>query len=113
MELTVFAKKRTTKEGKVFFNFMARIPNKRTGEEELLALRFRDPCPVPNAATCPMNIVVDKADCNVAMRKITRKITDKDTGEVTEKENINKTLWINAWEPGEAYVDHSTDDYFD
>jgi len=113
MELTIFAKKRTTKEGKVFFNFLTRLTNKRTGEVETMAVRFRDPCPVPNAATCPMNIVVDKADCNVAVRNVTRKTTDKDTGEVTEKEGINKTLWVNAWEHGAAYVDHSTDDYFD
>lgn len=113
MELTIFAKKRTSKDGKVFFNFLTRIKNKRTGEEEVMAVRFRDPCPVPNAATCPMNIVVDKADCNIAIRSNNRKVVDKDTGEVTEKEGVTKTLWVTAWEHGAVYVDHSTDDYFD
>jgi len=113
MELTVFAKKRTSKDGKVFFNFITRITNKRTGEVETMSVRFRDPCPVPNAALCPQNIVVNREDCNISTKSITRKGKDEETGEDVARDVTTKTLWVTAWEHGSAYVDHSMDDYFD
>lgn len=101
-ELTVFAKERQTKDGKTFYGYLAKITNKE-GEEITVAVKFRQPCPMPNPKTCPMNIVLEKEDCNLDIRKYVR----EDTGE----EVLSRTLWVTEWEEGTPYVDTSLDDY--
>lgn len=56
----------------------------------------------PAPTECPMNILVNRTTANLA----TTHRTDKETGEVYEV----RTLWVNEWEVGEPYVDHSLDD---
>ena len=102
MELTIYAKKRTTNAGKVFFNYLTTLKRK-DGEEQTLSVKFRDECGTPRPETCPCNIIVDKADANIAKRTFTREDTGlKDTA---------LTLWISAWKMGSVFVDTSLDDY--
>lgn len=103
MEITVFAKKRLTKEGKNFISFLTQITNKRTGEIETLSVKFREECGQPKAEQCPMNIVFEKQDANISKNKYVK----NETGE----EFKSSTLWISKWSKGRKYVDTSLDDY--
>ena len=102
MEITIFAKKRKAHNGNEFYSYLAKLMNKNTGELETMDVKFKGEKPEP--AACPMNIDVEKKDCNVS----TRTYTDEASAET----RIRKTLWVNAWTPGSAYEDHSMDDYF-
>jgi hypothetical protein len=105
MEITLFAKRRTTKEGKVFFQYLTTLTRK-DGTTNTVRVAFRDADgdnKPPKAETCPRNIVFEKNDANMA----TNKYTDASTGEVKERQ----TLWLTHWEQGSEYVDHSMDEY--
>lgn len=106
MLLNVFAKKRTGKDGKVFYNFLSTL-TKKDGEKETVQLKFREDAGLPNASKCPMTIVVDKADANLVKKMVT---VEKD-GEVKEIEQ--RTLWISKYGYKGGYVDHSLDEYED
>lgn len=102
MYLTIFAKKATNSEtGKQYFRFISKMTRK-DGKVITAAVKFRDDCK-PLASDCPMNIVVDKQDANMAVREV----TNDDTGEI----RTYYTLWVSAWEEGEPYEDHSLDDF--
>lgn len=105
MEITLFAKRRTTKEGKVFFQYLTTLTRK-DGTTNTVRVAFRDADgdnKPPKAETCPRNIIFEKNDANMA----TNKYTDANTGEVKERQ----TLWLTRWEQGSEYVDHSMDEY--
>lgn len=102
MKLTIFSKKRTTKEGKPFTSYISKL-QKKDGSEVTASVKFRDDCGNPKPEDCPMNIVVDKKAANLASRTY----TDSETGEVRE----SLTLWVTEWSEGEPYVDHSLDEF--
>ena len=102
MILAIFAKRRQTKEGKIFYNFLSTIV-KRDGTEVPVRVKFRDAAGTPRPEACPLNIDIKKDDCNLATRRYIR----EDTGE----ECMSYTLWVNKWTEGPAYVDHSLDDF--
>lgn len=104
MQISIFAKKRTTKEGKTFYQFLTTL-EKKDGTTETMRVAFRDieGNAVPKADSCPRNIIVDKDNANVS----TTRYTDNETGEL----KFRKTLWVSKWESGEPYVDHSLDEY--
>lgn len=105
MQITLFAKRRNTKEGKTFFQYLTTL-NKKDGTTETVRVAFRDSDgnnKPPKPDSCPRNIVFEKTDSNMAINKY----TDTNTGNVKER----KTLWLTRWEEGEPYVDHSMDDY--
>lgn len=102
MQITVFAKKKSTKEGKIFYTYLTTL-TKKDGTEEMIEVKFREDCGAPKAENCPMNVICDKADANISKKMITR----EDTGELYEC----KTLWISAWSEGDAYIDTSLDEY--
>lgn len=104
MQISIFAKKRTTKEGKTFYQFLTTL-EKKDGTTETMRVAFRDiegNMP-PKPDSCPRNIVIEKDDANIS----TTKYTDNATGEIKNR----KTLWVSKWESGEPYVDHSLDEY--
>ena len=105
MNLTVFAKKRTTKEGKAFNTYFSKLI-KKDGEEVTTEVKFRDECGTTSEFPC--NIVVNKENANFVEKAV--KYTDKDG---VEQDAIRKQLWVSAWTQGEAYVDHSLDDFAD
>ena len=104
MEISIFAKKRTTKEGKTFYQYLTTLERK-DGTTETMRVAFRDidGNSVPKAESCPRNIVINRDNANISATKY----TDSNTGEIKSR----KTLWISAWEPGSPYIDHSLDDY--
>lgn len=106
MLLNVFAKKRTGKDGKVFYNFLSTI-TKKDGEKVTVQLKFREDAGLPNASKCPMTISVDKSDANLTNKTVT---IDKD-GEAKEIEQ--RTLWVSKYDYIGDYVDHSLDEYED
>lgn len=103
MEITIFAKKRTNKEGKAFTNYVTTLTRK-DGTTQSMSVKFREECGSPKAENCPMNIIVSKEDANIATRNYVR----DDTGEMATA----YTLWVKNWSKGSDYVDHSTDEYF-
>ena len=107
MRVVIFAKKRTTKDGKPFTAYVTKL-TKKDGEEITAGVRFREECGSPKDSECPCYIEVDKSDANLATK--TFETTDPETGEI--KDVISRTLWITAWEKSsEEYVDHSLDDF--
>lgn len=102
MELTIFAKKRTTEEGKSFYSYITTL-TKKDGEKQTVGVRFREECGQPKGDTCPCNIIVEKGNANLSTKSFIR----EDTGEVAE----SLTLWVKAWEKGSEYVDTSLDEY--
>ena len=101
-EITIFAKRRVH-EGKTFYNYITSMATK-DGETRSLSVKFKEEsASAPDPSKCPMNIVIEKKDVNIAERKYRR----EDTGDTA----IAYTLWISAYKPGSKYVDHSTDDY--
>lgn len=103
MQVTIFAKKCQSKEGKAFYKYLGTITNKATGEDVSVQVRFRESAGTPDPRKCPMNIVFDKKAANLSTREYVR----DDTGEI----KTAHTLWVTAWQEGPAYVDTSLDDY--
>lgn len=102
MELSVFAKKRNTQEGKIFYSYLTTM-TKKDGTELTVSLKFRDECGSPKPDNCPLNIIVEKSDANLVSKDFTREETGE-TGKLY-------TLWISKWVEGAPYVDHSLDDF--
>lgn len=104
MKLTIFAKKRTTKEGKTFYTYLSTMTRK-DGTELTTSVKFRDDCGSPKPENCPVNIIVNKENANLSTRTYTR----EDNGELA----MSYTLWVSAWELDTAnpFVDHSLDEF--
>lgn len=106
MEVTIFAKKKTTQDGKKnFFTYFTTL-KKKDGTEITTEVKFRESCGAPNGDSCPMNIMFDKSDANFTEKPVT--YTDN---EGVEKDAISRKLWISNWVEGSPYVDHSMDDF--
>ena len=101
MEISLFAKKVTTKEGRTFYKYLSTLTRK-DGEQQGVRVCFTEDAPAPKPENCPCNIVIEKKDCNVS----TRHYTDKNGNE-----REARTLWISGWKNGSEYVDNSMDDY--
>lgn len=104
MIIAVFAKKGNTKEGKVFYNYLATL-TKKDGNKLPVRVKFREECGAPKADKCPMNIEVERDKMNLSTREFVR----EDTGEV----GTSYELWVSAWKEGPVYIDHSMDDIED
>lgn len=103
MHITVFAKKRTTREGKKFYSYITTLTRKN-GESFVATVKFNEACGNPRPEDCPMNIIVDKATANLSGKNV----TDHETGKVFE----SRTLWVKNWEKDpNTWVDDSLDDF--
>lgn len=100
MEITIFAKRRKSKDNNIFYQYLSTL-TKKDGTTETVRVAFRD-CQPPKPDSCPRNITFAKTDANMATNTYT------DT-EGNKKQR--KTLWLTTWENGTEYVDHSMDDY--
>ena len=101
MELTIFAKKRTTADGKSFVYYLTRL-NRKDGEQDTVQVRFKEDCGAPKLEECPTNIEVKKEDVNLVKKDFVK--ADGSTG-------VSRTMWVANWKQGKPYVDHSLDDY--
>ena len=102
MEITIFAKKRNTSDGKTFYSYLSTLTRK-DGTQQTVTVKFRDDAGNPKPENCPMNIKFSKGSANMATHEFTR----EDTGEI----GTSYTLWVSNWEQGTPYVDHSLDDF--
>ena len=101
-EITLFAKKRITKDGKTFYTYMSTITRK-DGTEQKVEVKFQESCGKPDGAKCPMNIIIDKEHCSMSKHEV----TSKRTGEIV---TVYK-MWVSQWSDGSTYVDHSMDEF--
>ena len=104
MKIAIFASNKTSKEGRKFTVYTARITSKSTGEQIGVRVKFTDEAGEPKSADCPLYINIDKGSANLAER------TYLDEASQTERKSY--TLWVKSWtvDP-EPYVDHSLDDF--
>lgn len=101
MLLTVFAKKRTTTEGKRFYTYLTQLTRKEDGERISVQVNFPEGL-APKADDCPINIIVDKDKANLAIKNLN---TEK--GEI-----ISRTLWVKDYKICEKrFIDTSLDEY--
>ena len=103
MEITIFAKKRQTRDGKKYFFSYLTTLKKKDGSPCTCAVKFASPAENPDPLLCPMNIVIEKNDVNMVIEPYTNERTD----EVKD----SYRLWIKNYKPGSPYVDHSMDDF--
>lgn len=103
LKISLFAKKRTSKDGREFYVYSSRLTNKN-GEEFYVTVKFNDnTAPAPNPKSCPMIIEINREDANLS--------TSVRRDEETDEEYITKTLWVKKYSiSDEEYVDHSLDD---
>lgn len=105
MEITLFAKARTTKDGKPFHTYITSL-KKKDGTTVVAAVKFNRSCDrLPKPEDCPMNIIVAKEDAQLSSKEF----INEDTGEVF----TGYSLWVRHWADGTEYVDHSLDDFED
>ena len=103
MEITIYAKKRQTRDGKKsFFSYLTTL-KKKDGSPCTCAVKFATPAENPDPLSCPLNIVIKKEYCNMVVEPYTN---DK-TGEVRD----SYRLWIKDYSIGSPYVDHSMDEF--
>lgn len=102
MQMTIFAKKRNTKEGKTFYNYLSTL-RKKSGEEVVCRIKFREECGTPKPESCPRIIEVPKEAANYTMKEV----TNQETGEIIK----THTIWVARWEAGPEYVDTSMDEF--
>lgn len=102
MEITIYSKKRTNRDGKAFYSYITTLTRK-DGSTQTVGVKFRDECGHPKPENCPMNIRVDKENANISKSTYTR----EDTGETA----VSYTMWIAAWESGTPWVDKSLDEF--
>ena len=110
MQLTIFAKKLTSQDGRTYYKYLTTLKRKVEGgelEDVTTVVKFREDCGAPKGDQCPINIIVEKTDCNY--REKLERYTD-DAGE--EQVYNSKVLWISNWSPSpEKYVDTSMDQF--
>ena len=103
MKVTVFAKKRTTKEGKTFYSYLTTL-TKTDGTELTTAVKFHESAGNPRPEDCPMNIIIEKKDANLSCKKF----VNPETGEAFD----SYTLWVKKWTKSEElWVDDSLSDF--
>lgn len=102
MEITIFAKKRNSTDGRVFYTYLSTL-TKKDGSSITAQVKFRESAGNPKPEECPMNIKFDKVDANFTSKDL----VDEDTGEVI----TSRTLWVTKWSKGQPYVDTSMDDF--
>lgn len=101
MEITVFAKKRTTHEGKKFFTYLTTLTRK-DGTTCTASVKFAEG-EAPKPDICPCNLIVEKGDCNMSKGEY----INPETGEVKD----TFTLWVKRFSMGSPFVDTSMDDF--
>lgn len=107
MEKTIFAKKRTNKEGKTFYTYLTKLHKKSTDEDVTVQVKFREDCGVPKGDSCPCNIIINSEDANYSEK--TERLVNEETGEVNEI--TSRVMWVNKWTEGSQYVDESMNDF--
>lgn len=107
MEKTIFAKKRTNKEGKTFYTYLTKLHKKSTNEDVTVQVKFREDCGAPKGDMCPCNIIFNPEDANY--NEANQTVLNEETGEAVDV--ASRVLWISKWTEGSPYVDDSLNDF--
>lgn len=104
IKLTIFAKKRQTKDkSKTFYSYLTRLTNKDSGESILATVKFPERSE-PTPDECPCYIFAERRTCNLSKRVI--------IDEKTEQAIDSYTLWVKNFKVlDEEYEDHSLDNF--
>lgn len=115
LTLTIFAKTRTTTDGREFKTYVTTLPDGKK-----VKVKFQHACGEPK--NCPCNIDLVQNGCNLSTENHVRTVVDNKvdsaTGEVIGTETVQekteaKVLWISAWAySAEEYRDTSMDEFF-
>lgn len=113
MKITLFAKKRTTKEGKQFAVYLSTL-TKNDGTNVPVTVHFKQSAGLPNPDKCPCVVEFDRKTANLSKKERHFAKTDVVTGEMYEETAVDNQLWLSAYSilDGE-YVDNSLDDFAD
>lgn len=101
-ELTIFAKKRTTADGKKFYSYLTRLTRKN-GETIVASVKFREDCGTPDGKECPMVIEVPDGCCNFNQSIY--------NDEASGMKLPSYTLWVSDWRALKPYIDTSMDEF--
>lgn len=105
MQITVFRKKVTPRNGNKPFNkYVTTLVNKE-GKNVYTDVVFEDGVKIPD--NFPVVLEIEKKSANLNIKRIPYK--NEKTGE--EKEFTRRTLWIKAISGTSEYVDNSLDDF--
>lgn len=107
MEKTIFAKKRTNKEGKTFYTYLTKLHKKSTNVDVTVQVKFREDCGAPKGDMCPCNIIFNSEDVNY--NEANQTVLDEETGEAVDV--VSRVLWVSKWTEGSPYVDDSLNDF--
>lgn len=111
MKATIYAKKRTTRDGKTFYVYLSKLM-KNDGTETPVTVHFKQSANLPKPDSCPCVIEFDRKTANLSKKERHFAKTDVVTGEVYEETTIDNQLWLSEYRicDGE-YVDNSLDDF--
>lgn len=113
MKITVYAKKRTTKEGKTFAVYLSKLTNKN-GDETPITVHFKQTAGLLNPDKCPAVIEFDRKNANLSKKEKHFARVDVVTGERVETITIDNQLWVSEYRVCDGeYVDNSLDDFTD
>lgn len=113
MKITIYAKKRTTKDGKTFHVYLSKL-TKKDGTETPVTVHFRMTAGLPNPDKCPCVIEFYRKNGNVSKKERHFAKTDVVTGEIYEETSIDTQLWISEYKLCEGeYTDTSMDEFAD
>ena len=113
MKITIYAKKRQSKDGRTFYVYLSKL-EKKNGDEIPVTVHFKQSAGLPNPENCPCVIEFDRKTANLSTKEKHFAKVDCVTGEKVETITLDNQLWISAYTvcAGE-YVDNSLDDFND
>lgn len=113
MKITIYAKKRSTKEGKTFHVFLSKLTAKN-GDEIPVTVHFKQSSGLPNPDKCPCVIEFDRTTANLSKKEKHFARVDVVTGEKVETITIDNQLWLSEFTVCDGeYKDTSLDEFAD
>lgn len=100
MQLDIYSKLKKGSDGRSFRIYLSRLTRKSDGEQIPVRVCFQEGQALPTSFPC--TILVEKSDANLSDKTYTT--SDGETRK-------SYTLWVDKYEPGPPFEDHSLDDY--
>lgn len=113
MKITIYAKKRTNKEGRAFYVYLSKL-TKTNGDEIPVTVHFKQSAGLPNPDNCPCVIEFDRKSANLSTKEKHYAKVDCVTGEKVETITQDNQLWISNYTVCDGeYTDNSLDGFAD
>lgn len=113
MQINIFYKKGTSKDGRTFPIYLSTL-TKKDGTQISVNVKFREDAGAPEPKDCPCIVDIDKNYANLVIKDI---VVEDESGEkgylIDENGEVKKrnTLWVASWTMVGPYIDHSLDDF--